>query len=220
MTASITPSLSPSALPRRKFQVGTTGWTADDLDDPNFAAEWERGRHEIVEGVLTLMPAAYLDGTLPLGRLRRLVERHLDSTNGAGEFAGETDLVAGRKRVARVDLLFVTPDDLHKQIVANKTRPRPKLRFGTMRVPPTLIIESISLGHEAHDRETKRHWYAAAQVPHYWILDAYRQTLECLTLEGAEYRVDQAGRENEEVRPSLFPGLVIPLAELWATKPE
>src|SRR4051812_32127651 len=139
MTASITPSLSPSARPRRRFQIGTTGWTADDLDDPQFAGEWDRGRYEIVEGVLTLMPAAYLDGTLPLGRLRRLVERHLDKTTGAGEFAGETDLIAGRKRVARVDLLFVTPDDLRKQEAANKTRSRPKLRFGTMRVPPTLI---------------------------------------------------------------------------------
>jgi Uma2 family endonuclease len=217
MTASITTSISPAAVPRRKFQVGTTGWTAEDLDDPRFAAEWERGRYEIVEGVLTLMPAAYLDGTLPLSRLRRLVERHLDATNGSGEFAGETDLIAGRKRVARADLLFVTQDDLRKQEAANKSRARPHLRFGTMRVPPTLIIESISLGHEAHDRQTKRQWYASARVPDYWILDAYRQTLECLLLSGAEYRVEQAGRENDEIKPSLFPGLVIRMAELWAT---
>src|SRR5690349_7089576 len=103
MTASITTIVPSDLRPRRPFKVGTTGWTADDLDDPQFASEWDRGRYEIVEGVLTLMPAAYLDGTLPLGRLRRLVERYLDNTGGAGEFAGETDLIARGKRVARVD---------------------------------------------------------------------------------------------------------------------
>jgi Uma2 family endonuclease len=47
-------------------------------------------------------------------------------------------------------------------------------------------------------------------------LDAQQRSLECLVLEGADYRVDQSGRNADEIKPSLFPGLVIPLAQLWA----
>ena len=142
------------------------------------------------------------------------MERHLDATKTPGKFAAETDLIIARKRVARVDLIFVTPDDLIRQTDVNREH-SPNLRFGRMRVPPTLAVESVSIGHEAHDRETKREWYAVARVPNYWILDPYARSLECLVLDGADYHVDQAGRDNDELRPSLFPGLVLRLGELW-----
>ena len=85
-----------------------------------------------------------------------------------------------------------------------------------MMVPPTLVIESVSWGHEAHDRDTKRRWYAEGKIPNYWILDAQEKSLECLVLDGQDYRVDQTGRDRDEVRPAAFGGLVIPLVKLWA----
>ena len=84
-----------------------------------------------------------------------------------------------------------------------------------MRVAPALAIESISPGHEAHDRKTKRRWYAEAGIRHYWLLDGLAKTLECLVLEGAEYGTEQLARDDDEVRTSLFPGLVIPLRRVW-----
>jgi Uma2 family endonuclease len=201
---------------RREFIPGTTGWTADDLDDPAIDRLWQAGAYEIVEGVLTLMPPAYHDGTLPLSRLRRIIERHLDATKTPGEFSGEDDFIVGRKKVARVDLMFMRPEDHRRQEAANAAKGNPRLRFGRIRIPPTLVVESTSLGHEDHDRETKRAWYAQATVPHYWILNGFDRSVECLRLAGEEYDVDAAARDAEELRPSLFPGLVIPLAELWA----
>jgi Uma2 family endonuclease len=200
---------------QREFIPGTTGWTADDLDDPAIAPLWEAGAYEIVEGVLTLMPPAYYDGTLPLSRLRRLIERHLDLTKTPGEFSGEDDFIVGRKKVARVDLMFMTPDDHRRQEAANKAKGNPRLRFGRIIVPPTLIVESTSLGHEDHDRETKRAWYAEAGVPNYWILNAFDRSLECLKLVDSAYAVDVAARDAQELRLSLFPGLTISVAELW-----
>src|SRR4051812_37723270 len=103
MAVSLTSSRHGSATEKplqhshRELKPGTTGWTADDLDIPQIAAAWEQGRYEIVEGVLTTMPAAYLDGTFALGRLRRTVERHLDAMKQPGDFAGETDFIVGRK---------------------------------------------------------------------------------------------------------------------------
>ena len=199
----------------REFIPGTTGWTADDLDDPEIAPLWEAGAYEIVEGVLTLMPPAYYDGALPPSRLRRIVERHLDATNTPGEFSNETDFIIARKKVARVDLMFMTPEDHRRQEEANAKRGRARLRFGRIIVPPTLIVESVSLGHEDHDRETKRSWYAEARVPNYWILNAFDRSLECLKLAGDTYEIDVSGRGADTLQPSLFPGLVVKLADLW-----
>jgi Uma2 family endonuclease len=53
-------------------------------------------------------------------------------------------------------------------------------------------------------------------VPNYWLLNYSDRSLECLTPAGDDYRVDASGQGGQEVRPSLFPSLVIPLARLWA----
>lgn len=207
---------SPAKCPRQ-FVAGTTGWSVDDLDDPRIERLWERGRYEIVEGVLARMPPAYYDGALPVGRLQAIVTVHLNTIGQRGDFAPEVDFIVNRKRVARADLIFVTPQDHERQARAHLEQgtPRPRVRFGRLRVPPTLVLESVSIGHEEHDRETKRRWYAEAGVPNYWLLDPYQRTLDCLVLVDADYRVEQAARDGDEVRPSLFPGLVIPLAQLW-----
>ena len=89
------------------------------------------------------------------------------------------------------------------------------LRFGRLLVPPTLVVESVSVGHEDHDEETKRRWYAEVRVPNYWLLNPYQRSLECLVLKGDHYQIDQAGRGRERLRPKLFPGLVILMGGLW-----
>jgi Uma2 family endonuclease len=205
----------PVADETRAFEVGTTGWSVNDLDDPRIDRLWAAGRYEIVEGVLTTMPAAYRDGTLPLSRLRRIIERYLDRIGDKSEFTNEDDFVLTPTRVVRVDLMLMTPEEERRQRAANAKRGRPNLRIGRVIVPPTLIVKSISPGHETHDRVTKRRWFAEAKVPHYWLLDAYARSLECLVLDGESYRVDQSGKDASELRPALFPGLVIGLDELW-----
>jgi Uma2 family endonuclease len=203
--------------PHRRLIPGTTGWTVDDLDDPHIERLWSLGRYEIVEGVLTLMAAAAFDGGLALTRLIRIVSNYT-LANGLGDtLATEVDLILNKRRLPIVDAVYLSPDDLVKQKAAHAaTGKRKKLKYGRILVPPTLVIESISLEHESHDRETKRGWYAEASIPNYWLLDGQQRSLECLVLEGADYRVDQAGHNTDELKPSLFPGLVIPLGQLWA----
>jgi Uma2 family endonuclease len=133
----------------------------------------------------------------------------------AGDFVTGVDFVLGPRRVARVDVAFLTPEDRQRQERANAERGRRKLKYGRLLIPPTLVIESVSQGHEAHDEETKLQWYEQFGVPNYWMLNAYTKTLRCLVLEGGKYRTDQEGRDDGEVRPSLFRGLVISLKELW-----
>jgi Uma2 family endonuclease len=205
-----------SAPVSRPFEPGTTGWSIADLNDPQVEREWELGAYEIVEGVLTRMPAAYFGGSVALSRLVRIVERHLEGRGQAADFPFEVDIVISPQRVARVDAVLLTPEDQRRQKLAVEEAGGADVARSRILIAPTLIIESLSIGHEAHDRLTKRRWYAERGVSNYWVLDAYQHTLECLTLEGSAYRTDQSGRGNDELRPGMFPGLIIPLGQLWA----
>lgn len=204
-------------MPPRRLKVGTTGWSADDLDDPRIERLWEAGNYEIVEGVLTAMPPAYFDSSLPLTRLQKVLLAHGEANGVKGDFAFEVDFIVNRRRIAKPDMIFVTPDDMRRQVEARarKVTRGPKVRFGRWLVPPTLVVESLSLGHEDHDQDTKRQWYACAKVMNYWLINAYRRSLECLVLKGTKYRVDATGHGNDKIRPSLYPGMEISLSKLW-----
>ncbi len=163
------------------------------------------------------MPPAYFDGSRPLTRLQKLLLIHGDANGIKGDFAFEVDFIVGRRRIAKPDMIFVTPDDMRRQMEArsSKVARGPKVRFGRWLVPPTLVVESISIGHEDHDEGTKWQWYATAKVPNYWLVNAYKKSLACLVLKGAKYRIDVAGHGNDRIRPSLYPGLDISLGSLW-----
>lgn len=196
----------------RSFIPGTTGWTADDLDDPQIERQWEEGRYEIIEGVLTTMAPAYYTGGKTLFRLMYMVAAHAGK---AGSFCPEGEVIIDQTRVIRADAVFLTPAQEARQtqaaLAAGAVDPDRK----RILIAPLLIIESVSPGHELHDRRTKRRWYAEFGVPNYWLLDAFGRSLQCLVLENGAYREDAAGSQEQEVRPSLFPGLVIPLKQIW-----
>ena len=211
-----------SATTSKPFKPGTTGWGASDLDEPGVEAMWFRGRYEIIEGVLTEMPAAYFPSSNSLYELQLRISLHQRAAGIAGRFANEVDVLIDEPRVVRADAVWMTPQDQASQMTAVASappgatgRPRDPKRTRIL-VPPTLVIESLSPGHESHDRRTKRKWYAEFGVPNYWLFDPFARSLECLVLDGGSYRVDQSGREDDEVRPSMFPGLVVPLATLWS----
>ncbi|HEV8605219.1 MAG TPA: Uma2 family endonuclease [Tepidisphaeraceae bacterium] len=198
----------------RPFEPGTTGWSAANFADPRFAHEWDEGRYEIVEGVLTKMPPPVYFGNKRLLKLIEIISRHLEDSGQAGSFAPDVDVILQESRIVRADAVFLTPEDERRHCDVNAALGIDE-ELGRLRVPPTLIIESISKGHELHDRRTKRQWYAEGRIPNYWILDVYQRMLECLVLDGAVYRVDQSGSAATTVRPRLFPGLEVKLTDVW-----
>ena len=60
----------------REFKAGTTGWTLDDLRDPEIRRLWDAGHFEIIDGVLTPMPAARLGHGGPIGHLIFLLKTY------------------------------------------------------------------------------------------------------------------------------------------------
>ena len=204
-----------TATSSKPFKPGTTGWTAADLDDPEIEGKWFNGGYEIIEGVLTEMPPAYYVGGEATENLIFLLKTHLQSKGSSSSFAGDVDIVIDEMRVLRADVAHMTPEDKQRQARASRAAGKSDVRRARIYVPPTLVIESVSPGHERHDERTKRKWYAEFGVPNYWMLNAFDRTLRCLVLDGPTYREDVAGRDADEIRPSAFPGLVLPLAKVW-----
>jgi Uma2 family endonuclease len=208
-------SMSRLSTIKRRLVPGTTGWTADDLDDPRIAAQWEAGRFQIFEGVLAIVPPAYFDTSTPLTRLIVAVQLYLKDAGHNEAFATEVDLELNDIRIPRADAVYLSAQDKAKQAARRRPRTPKQLKYGRLRVPPTLVIENISRGHESEDRVVKRAYYEQAGIPNYWILDAYQKSLECLRLDAGRYVIDQIGRGTASVSPSCFPGLTIELGELW-----
>ncbi len=200
----------------RELKPGTTGWSAADLDDPALECYWFGGRYEIIEGVLTVMAPAYFSGGEALDNLVYLVKRHLEGLGVYGGFSHEVDIIISSTRVVRADAVYLDSNAKKAQRSAVEDRKRRDPDRSRIYVPPSLVIESVSPGHEAHDRKTKRRWYAEFGVPRYWLLDVFEKSLECLILDGGSYRVDAAAQGNHgSVTPASFPGLDLRLEKIW-----
>ncbi len=80
---------------------------------------------------------------------------------------------------------------------------------------PDLAVEVVSESSRRYDRVTKLGWYAEIGTPEYWIVDPEAHTLERLVLRDGRFTIAEALAEDAVFRPESFPGLEIPLAELW-----
>ena len=199
------------------LRPGTLGWSAKDLEDPQIHFLWNQGRYEIIDGVLTVMPPAYFRGGMVVDNLKFLLRSYFKAKQIRAAFSGEVDIAITPTRVVRADGVVVIGEDLPRFEALQFQTAGGTWKDHVLTLPPTLVIESISEGHEDHDQVTKRQWYAWFKVPHYWIVDGFKQTLECLRLSGDHYVVEAAGAQNQTIEPSAFPGLKIPLLEVWET---
>lgn len=201
--------------PEIVLQPGTMGWTLNDLSDPAIRLLWDQGRYEILDGVLTVMPPAYFRGGSVADNLKFLLRTYFISVKIPAAFSGEVDIAISSERVVRADGVVICGDDLRKFDALKFDPPRTDWRDHELILPPTIVIESVCQGHEAHDHVTKRKWYAEFKIPNYWIVDGTRRTLECLRLDRDRFVVDVAGKQNDILSPSAFPGLTIALSDVW-----
>ena len=200
--------------PEPVLQPGTMGWSAADLEDPEIAWQYEQGRHEILDGVLTVLPAAFFFGGQCVLELVVLVKAHLKKRKTPAMFSAEVDIQVKQSRLLRADAVAVFGDDLPKFKALKFKGPNKDWRKHALIIPPTPVIESVSEGHELHDKKSKRSWYAGFGVRHYWIVDGFARTLECLLLNDGRYLDDGIGKEGQVVSPASLSGLHIPLAEV------
>jgi Uma2 family endonuclease len=98
--------------------------------------------------------------------------------------------------------------------VAMTLRNTPKDRRG--RRPPGLVMEVVSEGSEAHERDyvTKCEEYLAFGIREYWIIDPIARCVTVLVRDGDAW-VEHRFREEQQARSTILPGLTTKVSELW-----
>ena len=164
-------------------------------------------RYELLQGELSMVPAPTIRHQRVLRNLQYIFHHHL-RTRGTGEvFYSPVDLVLGQgaaREVAQPDLMVVS-----------HTR-RDIIKAGGIEGAPDLVVEILSPGTGTRDRGYKLTLYARYGVTEYWIVDSDLQTVEVFTVVTQGYACPARYGARDSIIVSLFPGLTIPLAEVFS----
>ena len=189
------PSTTARSIPQGKIVL-----TYDEYCDlPN-----DRNRYEILDGELSVTPAPTTKHQIALGNLHRILSPHVFANHIGRLLLAPTDVILAATTVVQPDLVFVGND--RSQVVTARG----------VEGAPTLVVEILSPTTHRTDRLTKAQLYAKHQVPHFWLIDPDQQTLEAYELATDHYDLVASARDAGVFTPSLFPGLSIQLADLWA----
>jgi Uma2 family endonuclease len=175
----------------------------------DFVALDEDDRRELIDGELVEieMPSSPHERLVAL--LAYFFEAWARAGGGGRTFASGLKVRVSERRGLMPDLQFYRPDN------------RPAGRSGAVvDGRPDLAIEIISPSSVRYDRVIKLGYYASIGVPEYWLVDIENETVERLVLDGDRYRIESALSGDEVLSPTTFPGLAIPLMELWAAAAE
>jgi Uma2 family endonuclease len=108
------------------------------------------------------------------------------------------------KQMREPDVLFVRPNR-----ITDRKRPPQGV---------DLAIEVVSEGEENRERDfvIKRAEYAKAKIPEYWIIDAEKQRIIVLTLDGDDYRVHGEFGPGSQATSVLLPGFAVDVSAVLA----
>jgi Uma2 family endonuclease len=174
-------------------------WTYDDYaalpDDGN--------RYEVFDGELVMAPAPTVMHQRGLMNFILTVTQHVKSHKLGECLVAPCDVILDERTVVQPDFIFVSNE--RASIVTEKN----------IQGAPDLVVEILSLSTAGRDRVTKLRLYARFGVPHYWLIDFTARTFEAFELDGTSYRLVVVHGENETFQSALFPGLSIPLNDIW-----
>ena len=159
-------------------------------------------KYEVIDGELYVSPPPVWRHQLQLNRLNKRVINWVDDRNLGYVVTAPTGVVLDDENGLEPDIVYVSHGRAH--IISERG----------VEGAPTLVVEVLSPSTEARDRGIKMRAYARAGVPHYWILDTDGPRIEERVLEEDGYRLVGTFGPGERFRPTLFPGLEIPLDEI------
>jgi Uma2 family endonuclease len=159
-------------------------------------------RHEVTEGDHVVTPPPTPRHQQISINLAAILALHIRCHDLGRLLIAPVDVLFAPTSVVQPDLLFINKERLHLITETN------------IQGAPHLVVEILSSPTAAIDRGGKMALYAKYGVPHYWIVDSDRLTLEMYELEGRSYRLAAQFEKDDRAQSPLFPGLVIPIAEL------
>lgn len=160
-------------------------------------------RYEVIEGFLFSEPSPRTTHQEVAGNLFGVLRAHVRERGLGKVFFAPVDVILDQRTVVVPDLVFIARE--RAPIVTERA----------VEGAPDLIVEILSPGTARRDRIAKMNAYARHGVRHYWLVDPVVQTLEAFELAEGTYHLVAALGADATFRPGLFPGLAIPLPELW-----
>jgi Uma2 family endonuclease len=169
----------------------------DDLQDtPD-----DNLRYEILDGRLYVTPSPRPRHQRVSKRLQRQLEAYFETRELGEVFDAPVDVILSFHDVVVPDLVVVTvPTQVTERAIEGS---------------PALLVEILSPSTASRDRKVKGERYAKLRVPHYWIVDPVRHSLECYRLGKTIYKHLFTAKGSAHVEHPDFPGLTIDLGALW-----
>jgi len=188
---------TPSGVVATTTTVSDQLWTVADLEPLPSGR-----RYELLDGVLYMvaMPAwphpAIVDNLHAL--LRDWVRQH-----GLGRvLAAQSGLYLNELNYLDPDIVYLRPEQVPS-------------RRGQRIKAATLAIEVLSPSNFRAPREEREIRFGQLGVEELWYVSYQTRILEIRRLQGQVYETASLHRGEEVFSPALFPGLEVPLTEVW-----
>jgi len=159
-------------------------------------------RYEIIEGELYMTPAPATRHQIIIGRLVHLLLSYLETHPAGTVLTAPCDVVLSDTDIVQPDLLYVRKDG------------KAQITKQNVQGPPDLVVEILSPGTAARDRDLKRKRYERFGVLEYWLVDPDQNTLEILALKERQYVQVCLAARPATCASSLLPDLTIDLGLL------
>jgi Uma2 family endonuclease len=166
--------------------------------------------YELVNGTLQETPEVALWQDILLVKFTMFLAAHVERY-GLGDLAGPTTKLRISALAGRMpDLFLIAPEQV------------PLAGRNVFRGVPPFAVEVLSPSTEHIERTDKRDEYAGIGIGQYWLIDFRNRAIEIYELRdlpegGRAYELTETVTGEGMFRPSLFPGLEIPLARVWPT---
>jgi Uma2 family endonuclease len=161
-------------------------------------------RYELLDGDLVVTPPPTTLHQHTSTELVRILGNHIISERLGRLFHAPVAVILADDCVVEPDLVFVAAS--RRAII----KPR------GIEGPPDLTIEILSKGTARRDRTTKARLYARFGVPHFWLIDPVKRSLETYERGTRGYRRTALHAGDAVVRPAPFADLRLDLRDLWA----
>jgi Uma2 family endonuclease len=186
---------SSSPAPRGPFTYQHLRHLRDRLD--------ERYRCEIINGELFVSPSPGLAHQRVAASLFLLLGNYVQARRLGEMLFAPLDVIFSDVDVVVPDLLYLT----NEQLARTPDR--------GVEEAPTLVVEILSPSTQRRDRTKKMALYEEMGVPHYWLVHPTARWIEAYEQQAERFVLTARETGAAEFRPALFPGLVVPLGELW-----
>jgi Uma2 family endonuclease len=104
------------------------------------------------------------------------------------------------------DLIFISQDRVAEVVIGNRVEGA-----------PDLVIEVVSPGKEnsKRDRLMKRQLYASYQVQEYWVVDAWRRSLEVYLWRSGSLELVATLHHGDVLTSALLPEFALPVSDIF-----